>query len=175
MLFSICTLVCCAFFLNFCHIMSSWFCLAYAHWFVVPCLFLSYDALLVSCTLFIFVISGVTEEFSIYVCIFVRCALFHLDHIMGSWCSLAYVHWLVVLVIFCHLMRSRCSLVMMTSSSGNIFRVTGPLCGEFTGNRWIPRTKMFSLICAWINGWVNNCEVGDLRRHRAHYDIIVMV
>ena len=31
--------------------------------------------------------------------------------------------------------------LMMTSSNGNIFRVTGPLCGEFTGHRWIPRTK----------------------------------
>ena len=30
---------------------------------------------------------------------------------------------------------------MMTSSNGNIFRVTGLLCGEFTGDRWIPRTK----------------------------------
>ena len=30
---------------------------------------------------------------------------------------------------------------MMTSSNGNIFRVTGPLCWEFTGPRWIPRTK----------------------------------
>ena len=30
---------------------------------------------------------------------------------------------------------------MMTSSNGNIFRVTGPLCGEFTGHRWIPLTK----------------------------------
>ena len=29
----------------------------------------------------------------------------------------------------------------MTSSNGNIFRVTGPLCGEFTGRRWIPLTK----------------------------------
>ena len=29
----------------------------------------------------------------------------------------------------------------MTSSDGNIFRVTGHLCGEFTGLRWIPRTK----------------------------------
>ena len=29
----------------------------------------------------------------------------------------------------------------MTSSNGNIFRVTGHLCGEFTGHRWIPRTK----------------------------------
>ena len=34
---------------------------------------------------------------------------------------------------------------------------------------------MFSLICAWINGWVNNREAGDLRRHRAHYDFIVMI
>ena len=32
----------------------------------------------------------------------------------------------------------------------------------------------FSLICAWINGWVNNRETGDLRRHRAHNDVIVM-
>ena len=33
---------------------------------------------------------------------------------------------------------------------------------------------MFSLICAWINGWVNNPEAGDLRRHLAHYDVIVI-
>ena len=31
---------------------------------------------------------------------------------------------------------------------------------------------LFSLICAWINAWVNN---DDLRRHRAHYDFIVML
>ena len=36
--------------------------------------------------------------------------------------------------------------VMMTSSNGNIFRVTGPLCG-----------------------WVNNREAGDLRCHHGHY------
>ena len=35
-------------------------------------------------------------------------------------------------------------------------------------------TLMFSLIYARINGWVNNREVGDLRRHCAHYDVIVM-
>ena len=33
----------------------------------------------------------------------------------------------------------------------------------------------FSLICVWINGWVNNREAGDLRRYRAHYDVIVMI
>ena len=46
------------------------------------------------------------------------------------------------------------SLRMMTSSNGNISRVTGSLRREFTGPRWIPHTEwsgdlMFSLICAW--------------------------
>ena len=31
--------------------------------------------------------------------------------------------------------------IMMTSSNGNIFRITGYLCGEFTGHRWIPHTR----------------------------------
>ena len=34
---------------------------------------------------------------------------------------------------------------------------------------------MFSLICLWINGWVNNREAGDLRRYCAHYDVTVKV
>ena len=34
---------------------------------------------------------------------------------------------------------------------------------------------MFSLIYAWINDWVNNREAGDLRRHRPHFDAIVMI
>ena len=33
---------------------------------------------------------------------------------------------------------------------------------------------MFTFTCARINGWVNNREAGDLRRYRAHYDVIVM-
>ena len=70
---------------------------------------------------------------------------------------------------------------MMTSSNGNIFRVTGHLGGEFTGHRWIPHTKASDaeLWCfIWseheINGWANNGDTGDLRRHRAHYDVTVM-
>ena len=62
-------------------------------------------------------------------------------------------------------------LFMVASSNGNIFRVTGHCYGEFIGHRWIPRTKVSD---AWINGWVNNREAGDLRRHRTHYDVIVM-
>ena len=34
---------------------------------------------------------------------------------------------------------------------------------------------MFSLICAWINRWVNNREAGNLRCHRAHYNVTVML
>ena len=33
---------------------------------------------------------------------------------------------------------------------------------------------MFTLICVWINDWVNSCEAGDLRRYRIHYDVTVM-
>ena len=33
---------------------------------------------------------------------------------------------------------------------------------------------MFSLICAWTNGWVNNRGAGDLRHNCAHYDVMVM-
>ena len=40
-------------------------------------------------------------------------------------------------VVFCCWMHYD----MMTSSNGNIFRVIGLLCGEFTGHRWIPCTK----------------------------------
>ena len=35
------------------------------------------------------------------------------------------------------------------------------------------RVLMFSLICAWINGWANHRGAGDFRRHRAHYDVII--
>ena len=47
--------------------------------------------------------------------------------------------------------------------------VNSPHKGQWRG------ALMFSLICVWINGWVNNREVGDLRRHRAHYGVTVMI
>ena len=46
---------------------------------------------------------------------------------------------------------------------------------EFPSPRPVSRSLMISLICAWINGSVNNSEAGDLRRHRVHYDVIVML
>ena len=48
-------------------------------------------------------------------------------------------------------------------------------------HRWIPLTKAsdaefwcFLWSIPWINSWINNREAGDLRHHRAHYDVIVM-
>ena len=46
--------------------------------------------------------------------------------------------------------------------------VNSPHKGQWRG------ALMFSLICAWINGSVNNDEAGDLRRHCAHCDVSVM-
>ena len=37
------------------------------------------------------------------------------------------------------------------------------------------RSFMFSLISAWTNGWANNRDVCDLRRHRAHYDATILI
>ena len=46
--------------------------------------------------------------------------------------------------------------------------VNSPHKGQWRG------ALMFCLISAWINGWVNNREIGGLRRHRAHYDVPVL-
>ena len=70
---------------------------------------------------------------------------------------------------------------MMTSSNGNIFRVYWPFVRGIHRSsvnsphkgQWL-RALIFSLIFAWISGWVNYREAGVLRRHRAHYDVIVI-
>ena len=69
----------------------------------------------------------------------------------------------------------------MTSSNGNIFRVNWPFARGFHRSpvnsphkgQW-REALMFSLICSWTNGWVNIGEAGDLRHHRAHYDVTVI-
>ena len=47
--------------------------------------------------------------------------------------------------------------------------VNSPHKGQWRG------ALMFSLICVWINCWVNNREAGDLRRHRAHCDEFIKI
>ena len=69
---------------------------------------------------------------------------------------------------------------MMTLSNGNIFRVTGPLCGEFTGPGEFPTkrpvTRSFHVYFDLrLNKRLRKQrEAGDLRRHRGHYDVNVM-
>ena len=46
--------------------------------------------------------------------------------------------------------------------------VNSPHKGQWRG------ALMFSLSCAWTNGWVNNRDAGDIRRHRVHHDVTVM-
>ena len=50
-----------------------------------------------------------------------------------------------------------------------------PVTGEFPAQRSAKRSFDVSLICAWINGWMNNGKAGDLRRHRDHYGATVML
>ena len=47
--------------------------------------------------------------------------------------------------------------------------VNSPHKGQWCG------ALIFSLICVWINGWLNNREAGHLRRYYAHYDVSVMM
>ena len=41
--------------------------------------------------------------------------------------------------------------------------------------RPVSRSLVFSLICAWTNGWANSRNGGDLRRHCARYDVTVII
>ena len=52
--------------------------------------------------------------------------------------------------------------------------LNSPVSGEFPLKGPWRGALMFSLICAWTNGWVNNPDAGDLRRRRAQNDITVM-
>ena len=68
---------------------------------------------------------------------------------------------------------------MMLSSNGNIFRVTGPLWGESTGHRWIPFTKAIDVDVFFDLRRIKRLskqlrDTGDLRYHRADYDVTVM-
>ena len=60
--------------------------------------------------------------------------------------------------------------VLLAICAGNspVTPVNSPHKGQWR------RALMFSLICTWTNGWVNNGEAVDFRRHRTHYDVTVM-
>ena len=45
--------------------------------------------------------------------------------------------------------------------------------GEFPAKGQWSGALMHFFIFAWMNGWVNNLEAGDLRHYHAHYDLTV--
>ena len=53
-----------------------------------------------------------------------------------------------------------------------MYSVTGHLCKGFTAQK--PVTRSFDVFYLRRNERVNSGEAGDSRRHRAHYDVIVM-
>ena len=69
---------------------------------------------------------------------------------------------------------------IMTSSNGNIFRVTGLCAGNSPGTSEFPAqrpvTRSFDVFSDLrLNKWLSKQrEAGDLRRYRAHFDVIVM-
>ena len=92
-------------------------------------------------------------------CLIIRLVYCHLEHLWLQLVSNGFTSLIKYTLVLTNLHISRqtiliygfiahththtCTvLVMMTSSNGNIFRVTGHLCREFTGDRWIPRTKV---------------------------------
>ena len=95
----------------------------------------------------------------------------YLGHLQKAWCGYNTAHitkfyefeksW------WRHQMETFSAL--LTLCAGN-----SPVSCEFPSQRSVTRSLDVSLICAWINAWVNNREAGDLRLHRGHYDVIVM-
>ena len=65
---------------------------------------------------------------------------------------------------WCHQMETFSALLALCEGKSPV-----PLKGQWRG------TLKFLWSAPWINGWVNNREAGDMRRHRVHYDAIVMV
>ena len=93
-----------------------------------------------------------------------------------SWCFIsileAWSHLQLHSVLYCvswwrHQMEIFSALLALCAGNSPV-PVNSPHKGQWRG------ALMFSLICAWINDWINSREAGDLRRHRGHYDANVM-
>ena len=80
----------------------------------------------------------------------------------------------------CSISHWICIGFMMTSSNGNISTLlalcagNSPVTGKFPLQRPVTRALMFSLICTWTSGWVDNRDAGGLKHHRTHYDVTVI-
>ena len=78
-----------------------------------------------------------------------------------SGCLNTVVFWTRIYFTVCYLISQSCTRHQMETFSALLASGAELWCCCF-------------LSAPWINGWVNKGEAGDLRRHRAHYDVIVM-
>ena len=62
----------------------------------------------------------------------------------------------------------------MVSESRNIFRVTGPLRGEYTGHRWIPLTKA-SDADLWCFPWSAPEQTVETNKAPVIWDVIALI
>ena len=80
--------------------------------------------------------------------------------------------WCFCSILFCHddvikWKHDRCYWTFVRGFHRSAMK--SPHKGQWRG------ALKFSLICTWIDGWLNNREAGDTKRHRAHDDATVML
>ena len=112
------------------------------------------------------------------------------SYLPGHWIETKPVRGLLCLVVVCHKLfyphiwgwlpwhcstpwwRYQMEIIsaLLALCAGN-----SPVTDEFPSQSPVTRSLDIFFICAWINGWVNNREAGDLRRHHAHYDVTVLL
>ena len=76
----------------------------------------------------------------------------------------------ILLWLYCQILADRHQMgtfsALLALCEGNSpVTVNSPHTGQWRG------ALMFSLICAWTSGWVNNRDTGDLTGHWDHYDV----
>ena len=86
---------------------------------------------------------------------------------LPTWLLITEASWLVCNPWWRHQMESFSALLALCAGNS-------PVTGEFLHKGQRYGALVFSLIYAWINGWVNNRVASGLRRHHAHYSVIVM-
>ena len=99
-----------------------------------------------------------SRYFIVFDCVWVRVDFGHI--VLDCLTDIRWMAW------WRHQMETFSALLALCAGNSP---VNSPHKGQWRG------ALMFSLIFVWRNGWVNNREAGDLRRHRAHYGVTVMI
>ena len=105
--------------------------------------------------------------------------LWKVTTVTGAWCYSHLREWPYELFTVTERQRYEnipCEEITIHIDITPRFYITADLCAGNSPDApqkglWL-KALIFSLICAWTNGWVN--KRGNFRRYRAHYDVTVM-